>query len=293
MKTCISTYSYWRMYANHGWTLFDAIDKTKELGAEGVEFVLDDNPPDGLSLSEYAIKLTEYAHARGLETPIYTTGADFLNPDIRGEIERVKKHVDAASAAGINLMRHDITFGFPESYKGIRTFEAILPIIAPAIREVAEYAQSKGVTTCSENHGRLVQDSFKLNALFTAVNHPNYKYLCDIGNFDDADEGCAVAVSKLLPFIVHVHAKDSFYRMGMGLNPGYGWYRSKSGCYKRATIYGQGDNPTSQCLSIIYNSGYRGFVSLEFEGIEDTLIAIEAGHNNLKRDIELIKKGIV
>ena len=291
MKSCISTYSFWRMYSS-GWTLFDAIDKTKELGAEGVEFVLDDNPPGGLSLSEYAVKLVEYARGKGLETPIYTTGANFLNEDLKGEIERVKKHVDAASAAGIKLMRHDVTFGFPENYKGLPTFEAILPIMAPAIREVAEYAQSKGVMTCSENHGRLIQESSKLNAIFNAVNHPNYKFLCDIGNFEEIDEGCAVAVSKMLPFIVHVHAKDSFYKSGMGLNPGYGWYRTKAGCYKRPTIYGQGKNPTLQCLNIIYHSGYRCFVSLEFEGIEDTLIAIEAGLKNLKRDIEVIKRGL-
>ncbi|MDD4124483.1 MAG: sugar phosphate isomerase/epimerase, partial [Eubacteriales bacterium] len=154
------------------------------------------------------------------------------------------------------------------------------------------YAASKGVITCSENHGRLIQESQRLLSVFNAVNHPNYKYLCDIGNFEEVDEGCAVAVSKLLPFIVHVHAKDSFNKTGMGLNPGYGWYKTKSGCYRRPTIYGQGDNPTLQCLGIIYDSGYRGFVSLEFEGIEDTLTGIEAGLANLKRDIEFIKKSI-
>ncbi len=291
MKTCISTYSYWRMYADRGWTLYEAIDKTKELDADAVEFVLDDNPPDGLSLSEYAVKLTDYAHKKGLETPIYTTGADFFHNDAAAEVERVKKHVDAAAAAGLKLMRHDITARFPDNYTGMRTFEAILPIVAPAIREVAEYAASKGVMTCSENHGRLIQDSGRLLAIFNAVNHPNYKYLCDIGNFEEADENIASAVSKLLPFIVHVHAKDSFRKTGMWLNPGYGWYKSRAGFYRRATIYGQGDNPTFQCLSIIYGSGYRGYVSLEFEGIEDTLIGIEAGLANLKRDIGLIRKG--
>ena len=285
MKTCISTYSFWPMYAKYGWTLFDAIDKTAELGADAVEFVLDDNPPDGLTLGEYAIKLATYAHSKGLATPIYTTGANFCVPDVKAEIERVKKHVDAAAAAGIHLMRHDVTHGFYPGYDGIRTFEAILPGLADAIREVAEYAQSKGVMTCSENHGRLVQDSDRMLAIFTAVNHPNYRYLCDIGNFGGVDEDCAVAVSKLLPFVVHVHAKDCFWKSGMLRNPGRGWGKTRAGNYRRATIYGQGDVPTYQCLSIIGASGYEGYVSLEFEGIEETILGISAGLENLKRDL--------
>ena len=42
MKSCISTYSYHRLYADGNFTRFDAIDKTKELGCSGVELVLDD-----------------------------------------------------------------------------------------------------------------------------------------------------------------------------------------------------------------------------------------------------------
>jgi len=156
-------------------------------------------------------------------------------------------------------------------------------VLAAAIREVADYAQKKGVTTCSENHGRLVQDSDRMLAVFTAVNHPNYRYLCDIGNFGGVDENCAVAVSKLLPFIAHVHAKDSFVRDGMRQDPGRGWVLSRAGNYRRATIFGHGDQPAYQCLKIIYASGYRGYVSLEFEGMEDPLTAIEISMENLNR----------
>ena len=155
-------------------------------------------------------------------------------------------------------------------------------MLAAAIREVADYAQKKGVTTCSENHGRLVQDSDRMLAVFTAVNHPNYRYLCDIGNFGGVDENCAVAVSKLLPFIAHVHAKDSFVRDGMR-HGRRGWVLSRAGNYRRATIFGHGDQPAYQCLKIIYASGYRGYVSLEFEGMEDPLTAIEISMENLNR----------
>ncbi|MBO7549154.1 MAG: sugar phosphate isomerase/epimerase [Clostridia bacterium] len=284
MKTCISTYSFWRMMRD-GWTMFDVIDKVKELGADGVEFVLDDSVPEGETLEERAVKLAEYARGIGLETPIYTTGANFFQKDPAAEIKRVERHVDAASEAGIKLMRHDITAGFYAGYEGLQTFDAVLPTVSAAIREVASYAQSKGVTTCSENHGRLVQDSDRMLAVFNAVAHPNYKYLCDIGNFGGVDEDCAKAVSKLLPFIAHVHAKDCFWRSGKERDPGFGWNRTRAGNFRRATIYGQGDVPVFQILYNIRSSGYDGFVSLEFEGIEENVLGVTQSFANLKRDI--------
>lgn len=283
MKTCVSTYSFHRLVDKGELDLFGVIDKIHEMGIPAVEPVLDDKT---LPLCG---KLTEHARKLGLTVPIYTTGANFLCPDVEAEIRRVEKHIDAASDAGIPLLRHDITHGFYEGYEGIRTFEAILPGLAAAIREVADYARKKGVTTCSENHGRLVQDSDRMLQVFTAVNHPNYRYLCDIGNFGGVDEDCAIAVSKLLPFIVHVHAKDAFVRSGMRPDPGRGWNQTRAGNYRRATIFGHGDQPTYQCLKIIHQSGYNGYVSLEFEGIEDTLPAIEISMENLNRFLAQIE----
>ncbi len=283
MKTCISTYSFYRLIHSGAMNHFDVLDKIHEMGVPAAEFVLDDNPPDGSTPRDFCLRLTEHARKLGLDVPIYTTGANFCCPDVEAEIRRVEKHIDIASEAGIPLLRHDIATGFYDGYQGIQTFETILPTLAAAIREVADYAQKKGVTTCSENHGRLVQDSDRMLAVFSAVNHPNYRYLCDIGNFGGVDEDCAVAVSKLLPLISHVHAKDSFVRSGMRPDPGRGWTLSRAGNYRRATIFGQGDQPAYQCLKIIYNSGYRGYVSLEFEGMEDNMEAITISMENLNR----------
>ena len=47
MKSCISTYSFERLYQDGGFTRFNAIDKTKEYGCQGVELVLNDETPDG------------------------------------------------------------------------------------------------------------------------------------------------------------------------------------------------------------------------------------------------------
>ena len=285
MKSCISTYSFHQLYSK-GFTRFDAIDKTKEFGCEGVElFLLPGDAREG-TLRDYALKLTEHAHKVGLEVPIYTTGANLFVAEPEKEIELLKMHIDIAAECGIPLLRHDIASSFYQGFEGIKTYHAVIETIAPIIREITSYAKSKGVKTCSENHGRLMQDSNRIEELFRAVNHPNYGLLCDIGNFGGVDENCAVAVSKLLDLVVHVHAKDAFVKSGMSYNPGRGYSRTRGGNYRRATIFGHGDVPSYQILSAIKASGYDGYVSLEFEGIEDTLLAVGISIENLQHMIK-------
>ncbi len=284
MKSCISTYSFHRLY-NDDFTRFDAIEQTKKLGCDGVEFVLDDNAPAGYTAREYALALTERAHSCGLEVPIYTTSANFFVPDPSTEVDRIKKHIDIAAECGIKLLRHDVTWVYYPEYQGVRTYKAVIDHVAPYISEVADYAKSAGVKTCSENHGSLMQDSTRMLELFYAVNNPNYGFLCDMANFGSVDEDSSTAVSSLLDLIVHVHAKDVFVRSGMSYDPGEGFNRSRGGNFRRSTIFGHGDVPTFQILSAIKASGYDGYVSLEFEGMEDVMTAISIGTRNIIRMI--------
>lgn len=101
------------------------------------------------------------------------------------------------------------------------------------MRQAAEYARERGVKTCSENHGYLLQDSARMLELFAAVDHPNYGFLCDMGNFTVVDEDCATAVSALSDYIVHVHAKDMLVRSGMNLT------RAKAITFPEAAITGE------------------------------------------------------
>jgi sugar phosphate isomerase/epimerase len=155
--------------------------------------------------------------------------------------------------------------------------------VVPHIRRLADYAGERGVKICSENHGRIMQDSDRMEELFYQVDHENYGLLCDMGNFGVADENYVRAVSRLLPQVCFVHAKDAFHRSGMMYDPGKGFRRTRGGDFRRATIFGHGDVPTYQILYAIKKSGYDGYVSIEFEGIEDPLMAVEISADNLKR----------
>ena len=285
MKTCISSYSYHRLLSSGQMSYFDIIEKTKELGFDAIEFSIGDDLPGG---RETVAKLRAKCAEVGLPIASYTTGANFFVADQAAEIARVKEHVDRAEILGAPLMRHDICYGFYEGYTGVRTFDAMVPYVAPAIREVTEYAATKGIRTMSENHGYVAQDADRLAKVFTAVGSTNYGWLCDVGNFCCADEDSAVSVGKLAPMCFHCHVKDMCLRSGMLPDPGRGWGRTRAGNYFRGTIFGQGNIPALQCLQNLKRNGYDGYISLEFEGMEDNLTAIEIGLENMKRYIEII-----
>ena len=287
MKTSVSSYSYHKLLNKGEMALFQVMDKTKEFGFDAIEFV-EFTAPEGKTQLEFAAQLRAYAEKIGLGIASYTIGANFLQDDVAAEVARLKGEVDIAAVLGVPVMRHDIFSRYPDSYTGVKTYKAVLPIIAPAIREVSEYAASKGIITMSENHGFIMQDADRLLELYTAVGCTNYRYLCDIGNFICADEDSTIAVGKLKDLIAHVHVKDFFIRSGMEPAPGKGWFQTRSGNYVRGTIFGQGNIPALQCLRIIKNSGYDGYISLEFEGMEDTLMSIEIGLENMKRTIAML-----
>jgi len=283
MKSCISTYSFDKLLRDGTMTHYDVIRQVKEFGMDAVELQLDaKRPPNGESFESYAKKLTAYAKEQGLDVPILTVTANFHCEDPAAEVVRVCACVDVAAACGIPMLRHDATYRYLDSDR-IKTPMAVIARIAPYIRQVAEYAATVGVRTCTENHGRLLQDSDRVQALIDAVNHENFGWLCDIGNFGAVDENCATAVSRLLPVLCFVHAKDCFVRSGMSYHPGRGFVATRGGDFRRATILGHGDVPVYRILRAIRQSGYDGYVSIEHEGLEDNLMALEIGSENLLR----------
>jgi sugar phosphate isomerase/epimerase len=135
----------------------------------------------------------------------------------------------------------------------------------------------------TENHGYFSQDSSRVEKLINETNHENFGALVDIGNFMCADEDPAMAVGNLAKYAKHVHVKDFFKKSGMEIDPGDTWFKSRAGNYLRGAVIGHGDAKVYQCIQILKSSGYDGYYSVEFEGIEDNLVGIELGLKNLKR----------
>jgi sugar phosphate isomerase/epimerase len=289
LKTGVSSYSFIRLFKD-GFSIFDCVDKAVEMGFEGIEFIPFEAPKGKDSL-DFASKISAYCAKKCITVTSYATGGQLIcnsTEEFEAEITRLCSEVDITEALGAKKMRHDVTFGFPQGYTGIKTFEAVLPALAEGCRIVTQYAKTKGIETMVENHGMLCQDSNRILTLVTAVNDSNYGALCDIGNFTCADEAPAIAVGNVMPVVKHVHIKDMFVKDGTKPNPGEGWFCTRAGNFIRCTIAGHGDVPILQCLRIIKNSGYDGYVTLEFEGMENVLDSIKIGLNNIKNYIAML-----
>ncbi|MDY3937560.1 MAG: sugar phosphate isomerase/epimerase family protein [Oscillospiraceae bacterium] len=288
MKYSVSMYSYSQLTSSGKKTLEDCILLAKEQGFDGVEFV-DINPPEGMSEIEYAKVLKEKCDEAGLEVSSYTVGADFLNGsdgNLEREIERVKKKVDVAEVLGVKVMRHDATGGFDRDKRGFRGFDDALPALVRGCREVTAYAKTKGIKTTVENHGFFSQESRRVEKLVNSVADENFGLLIDIGNFACADESSVEAVGRLAPYAFHVHAKDFYVRSGNAPFFADGFFKTRGGTYLRGAIIGHGDIPVYQCLHTLMSEGYDGWITVEFEGMEDCEKGVLSGLKSLKRMIE-------
>jgi sugar phosphate isomerase/epimerase len=149
---------------------------------------------------------------------------------------------------------------------------------------LTEIAAEMGIKTCTENHGFISQDSDRIERLHAAVAHDNFGLLIDIGNFICADEDSAIAVSRLANNAIHVHAKD-FYKRTFLEGPADGYFATRGMNYVKGAVIGDGVIPVKQCISILKNAGYDGYVTIEFEGDCDCLEGIRRGKEYLEKII--------
>ena len=285
MKIGVSSYSFKKAMDKDGLTYIDICDKAKEMGFEGIEFSGIDTAKysHGEDDIECAKNIAEHCREIGLEVINFAVGANFLADDIDAELKKIFHCVDIAEALGAPVMRHDICSKLPA--KHLYNWENAKEDIAPYIRRVTEYAASKGIRTCSENHGLIFQAPERVEALIREVGSENYGWLCDIGNFLCADADPLRSVAIAAPYTFHAHVKDFLFKPAE-LGKPESFFVTKSGNFLRGTILGHGIVPVKECIGLLKKAGYDGWVSLEFEGLEDNMKALEMGYRYLKAAIE-------
>lgn len=279
MKIAVSSYSFSQAMWDGRMTIMDVIPKAKELGYDGVEIVRGGQTDE--EMRSLALQLKAQSEEYGLPIIAYMVGADFLKNGLENEIKRLRGEAEIAALMGAPRMRHDSTGG--EDAKGKKyTVEEALPIVAAGYRGVTEFAAGLGVHTMIENHGYFFQDSCRVKKLIETVNHPNFGWLMDMGNFMCADEASVDAVKVASPLAVHAHAKDFHFKAKGEYVPPQGWFSTRGGNALRGAIIGHGVVNVPECLKILREAGYDGWLSVEFEGMEDCLMALKADLANLR-----------
>jgi len=270
----VSNYSYFKHMRNTGESNFDVFKRAKEMGFEFMG-LLDLSAKEDQSVEELAKETAEKLAENGLRMGAYTVSADFYKTTAEQELERLKKCVDIAEILGAKKMRHDVVWAGKDHRASIKE-------LAPFIRELTKYAEQKGISTMTENHGFYLQASDRMEMLVNEVNCDNYGLLIDMGNFLCADEAPEHAVAALAKYAKHVHVKDFIYKNGGIPVPSGGFIETTGANYIRGTIAGHGIVPIAKCLKILKKAGYDGDIAYEFEGPEENLDAIAAGYENIR-----------
>ena len=284
MKIGVSTYSFSHYITETRCDYFKVCDIAREIGFDAIDFIELNSPSWGIEGDDIkmAKELSAYCKALGLEISAYTVGANLLSDNIEAEVARLMHCVDVAAELGAPIMRHDVC-GKLRSLPRYNYKDAISEMV-PHIRKITEYAKSKGIRTCTENHGYIFQVPERVEELIRAVDDDNYGWLCDVGNFMCADVDPIKAVTIAAPYTFHVHAKDFLFKKGDSEMPER-FFRTAGENYLRGTVLGHGVVPLDNCIRILKKAGYDGTVCLEFEGMEENIPALKAGYNFLKKRI--------
>jgi sugar phosphate isomerase/epimerase len=287
MKLAVSTYSLSRWRTEQHKTLEQSLDWIAANGVRAVEFTGIGEESD--HLLRRAAALRKRCEKLRLKPIGYCVNAELLVPPARQKqaVAQLKHQVDVAEALGVPSMRHDVTRGFGAHSKGVRTaktFDGALKVVVPAIREVADYAQERGIKTSLENHGFYMQEARRVEKLIKAVDHPNFGLTIDLGNFLCVNDDPVKAVRRLGKFVILAHAKD-FHVRPKGRMPASGWFATPTDLALRGAICGHGVIDVPAQLRLLKQAGYDGYLSLEFEGMEEPTSAVRLGLEYLKSEL--------
>ncbi|MGJ6979656.1 sugar phosphate isomerase/epimerase family protein [Aestuariimicrobium soli] len=305
MRVGFSSYSLHQYVGSGRMTLPEAIEWSKEAGADHIEIAAgfaSDNPlcdlsdlpnnrplvdaikatleKTGLPIAQIAIPATFWTKPETSDAQAPGAGSQASSATgIEAELERVKAYLDLCEELGVGLLRHDVSHG---NHPGddLPLFEQALPVIAEHSKTIAQYAATKGVRTSIENHGFFVQGSERVRRVIHAVDEPNFGTTLDVGNFLCLDENPVVAARNNIAYATIVHFKDFYIR---ATNPGFGFFGTRGGQFLRGAIVGQGDIDMPAVAKVVKESGYDGDITIEFEGIEDALPACKAALENTRR----------
>lgn len=280
LKSSLSIWSLHSMVKRGEMDMVSFIDYAFTTGVEGVELV-----SFFWKDKEKEIPLIINALKRNnLQLCCYSINNDFAKPSIEEReamITHVKNEIDTAIRLGTKIVRvFSSDYGNGENYNQAKVW------IVEGLKKAAQYAKTKGIIICLENHGYYAGTSDQIIEIFSLVNEENLKLTLDIGNFILVDEDPKEAIEKLKDKAVHVHLKDS-HEVGEDYQKKA--YTSNSGRRIIAAVLGTGIVDVKHAIRTLKSVNYKGFLSVEYDGNEEnTKPSVEEGILNLKKYLKEI-----
>lgn len=269
----LSTYSLWRFRKDELRDMDRCIDLADEFGFDGVELLLYQVGQNELLSKSKLMSYKRRAQRLGLPLMGLSTHQGFVTPDReerKFHIDRTIAQIEMAYELGIPTMRvNSGTWGTSKDFnelmanRGIEeplpgyTDEDAFPWVIEAFERCIPTAERCGVVLGLENHWGLGLTPEGILRIIRAVDSPWLQVTTDTGNFL---EDPYKRLELMAPHTVLVQAK-TYYGGGQ-------WY----------TL----DLDYDRIGRILNDAGYKGWISLEFEGMEDYRTAIP-------RSLELLR----
>lgn len=222
-------------------TLFDFVDDCAKFGCEGTEltsYYFPEPLPE-----DYLARLKTHAFRLGLDITGTAVGNDFCHPagPARDEqIALVKKWIARSAALDAPVIRI-----FSGKAKPGQSVEDARRLAIAAIEECCAVAGQAGVILALENHGGLTEKADDMLEIVKAVQSPYFAVNLDTGNFHSSDIYGDLA--KLAPYAVNVQIKVVI--------------KPENGQKEPADF--------SKLARMLTDSGYRGYIVLEYEESEN------------------------
>lgn len=273
----LSSYSLWR-FRNDEFRDFDrCLDVADEFGFDGVELLLYQLEQNELLSHSKLMSYKRRALSLGLPLVGMSTHQGFVTPDreLRKEnVDRTVGQIELAYKLGIPVMRVNTgrwgttgSFDALMANRGIEpplegyTDEDAFPWVIDALTACLPTAEKCGVVMALENHWGLGLTPEGILRIVDAVDSPWLQITTDTGNFLEEPYE---RLEKIAPQTIFVQAK-TYYGGGQ-------WYSL--------------DLDYPRIAAVLSKHHYRGFISLEFEGLEDYRTA-------LPKSLELMRSAFV
>lgn len=259
----VSSYSFWRYQEGmEPPGMVWCIERAAEMGFDGFEVL---EVQMGRKDNPHVREIKRAALLNGLNLCGMSTHQGFVTPDPevrQANLDKTIASLELAYDLGIptirvNTGRWGTSGDFNElmankgkepTQKGY-TDEQGFEWVINAYDTLAREAEERGIVMGLENHWGLGRDAVGVQRVIDAVDSPWLRATLDTGNFL---EDQYAQFEALAPEAVFVQAK-TYYGGGV-------WYTLEI------------DYP--RVAQMLRNAGYRGYVSLEFEGKEDPLTAV-------------------
>ena len=258
----VSTYSFWQVRRADLRDIEKCIDLAAQMDFDGVEILHKQMENEA---NDYLQRLKRRAFLLGLDLYGFSTHQTFLSPDksIRQRnIDHTIHCIELAYQLGIPTMRvntgrWETSKNFDELMKN-RGIEPPLPgyndeqgfgWVIDGFEKCLKSAEKCGVSMGLENHWGLGRTPEGVLRVVRAINSPWLQVTLDTGNFL---EDPYPKLEMIAPYAVLVQAKTYF---GGGL-----WY----------TL----DLDNDRIAEMLHRHGYKGYISLEYEGKDDPLAAV-------------------